>query len=328
MREEVVSPPSAYAWMGIWGKDPNEVEEETPMELVKVIEQRKSIRAFKPDPLSKDLLKQIVDKALRAPSWANTQPWEFAIATGEPLARIQRGFLERLEQEPHPDIARPYEFPEPYMSRINALPTRNPPPTQKDLDLRRILNYRHYGAPAVLYLLVDRSIFCQSKGLNVWSLYDCGAVVQNIMLLATSHGLGTIPQAQAVVYPEVIREVIGIPDSKLIALGIAVGYPDPDHPQNQPRTRRESVDAVVKWYGFDGSEGRLGLDGDRDLPAAKIWAASLSGMEEEAFVEAFNGLEEVKRREVAEYILTQCNVFSGNAMIFSARYDEESGLMG
>ncbi|MEW6665267.1 MAG: nitroreductase [Thermodesulfobacteriota bacterium] len=296
------------------------------MELVTAIEQRMSIRAFKPDPVSVDLLRLIMEKALRAPSWANTQPWEFAVVTGEPLARIQRGFLGKLEQEPHPDIARPYEFPEPYMSRINALPSRNPPPTQKDLDLRRVLNYRHYGAPAVLYLLVDRSIHCQSRGLNVWSLYDCGAVVQNIMLLAVSHGLGTIAQAQAVVYPEVIREVLGIPDSKLIALGIAIGYPDLGHPLNQPRTRRESLDEVTQWYGFDAAEDRPGSAWDPNGPAEKIWVV-LSGMEEKAFVEAFNGLEEVKRREVAEYVLTRCNIFSGNARIFSARYDEESASM-
>jgi len=227
------------------------VEEETPMELLKAIEQRRSIRAFKPDPVSKDLLGAIVEKALRAPSWANTQPWEFAAVTGEPLARIQRGFLEKMEEDPHPDIARPYDFPEPYLSRINALPSRVNTRTKEDMDRRRTMNYRHYGAPAVLYLLVGRSFFYQPKGLNVWSLYDCGAVVQNIMLLATSHGLGTIAQAQAVVYPEVIREVVGIPDSKLIALGVAIGYPDMTHPINQPRTLRESSDDVVGWYGFE-----------------------------------------------------------------------------
>jgi hypothetical protein len=76
---------------------------------------------------------------------------------------------------------------------------------------------------------------------------------------------------------------------------------------------------------FRGSKDRLGLD--LHGPAEEIWAA-LSGMNEKTFIEAFNGLEEFKRRDVAEYVLTHCNVFSGNARIFSARYDEESGLMG
>ncbi len=119
------------------------------------------------------------------------------------------------------------------------------------MDARRVRNFEHYGAPAVIYLLVGRSFFYQEKGINAWSLYDCGAVVQNIMLLATSHGLGTVAQAQAVVYPDIIRKVIDIPESKLIALGIAIGYPDWDDPVTQIYRERESPDNVTTWYGFD-----------------------------------------------------------------------------
>lgn len=221
------------------------------MDVVETIKERKSVRAFKPDPVSPDMLRQILEQALRAPSWANTQPWEFAIVAGKQLEEIERGFTERGEQEPDPDIARPYEFPEPYMSRIQALPSRNVNATKEEMDLRRIRNFRHYGAPAVIYLLVGRSFFYQPKGINVWSLYDCGAVVQNIMLLSIHYGLGTIAQAQAVVYPDIIRSVLGLPESKLIALGIAVGYPDWDNPISQPRTQREPLGEVAKWYGLD-----------------------------------------------------------------------------
>ena len=221
------------------------------MDIIEAIKERKSIRAFKSDPVSLDMLKPIIEQALRAPSWANTQPWEFAIATGKQLEEIQKGFLERGEQEPDTDVARPYEFPEPYMSRIMALPTRKETQTKEDMDFRRTRNYRHYGAPVVIYLLVGRPFFYQQQGINVWSLYDCGAAVQNIMLLATSHGLGTIAQAQAVVFPDIIRKVLGIPESKLISLGIAIGYPDWDDPITQVRTQREPLSDVAKWHGFE-----------------------------------------------------------------------------
>lgn len=221
------------------------------MDVVDAIRERKSVRAFKPDPVSLDMLRQIVEQALRAPSWANTQPWEFAIVTGKPLEEIQRGFNERGEQEPDSEVARPYEFPEPYLSRIQALAPKNWTPTKEDMDFHRIQNYRHYGAPAVIYLLVGRPFFYQAKAINVWSMYDCGSAVQNIMLLATNYGLGTVAQAQAVIYPDIIRKVLGIPESKLIALGIAIGYPDWDNPINQSRTQREPLSGVAKWYGFD-----------------------------------------------------------------------------
>lgn len=221
------------------------------MDLVEAINTRKSIRAFKPDPVPRDLLVQILEQALRAPSWANTQPWEFVIVTGKQQKEIQKGFLERGEQEPTPDVARPYEFPEPYLSRVKALRPQGKTLSKEDMDARRVRNFKHYGAPAVIYLLVGRPFFYQERGINVWSLYDCGAVVQNIMLLATSHGLGTIAQAQAVVYPDIIRKVIDIPESKLIALGIAIGYPDWDDPAIQIYKERESLDKITTWYGFD-----------------------------------------------------------------------------
>ena len=221
------------------------------MDLVEAINKRMSIRAFKPDPVSRDLIGQIIEQALRAPSWANTQPWEFAIVTGKQQKEIQKGFLERGEQEPIPDVARPYDFPEPYLSRVKALAPKGETPSKDDMDARRVRNFKHYGAPAVIYLLVGRPFFYQDKGINVWSLYDCGAVAQNIMLLATKNGLGTVAQAQAVVYPDIIRKVIDIPESKLIALGIAIGYPDWDDPANQIYREREPLDKVSTWYGFD-----------------------------------------------------------------------------
>jgi nitroreductase len=228
------------------------MEEDWRMDVVEAIRERKSIRAFKPDPVPLDIIKKIVEQALRAPSWANTQPWEFAVATGKKLKEIEDGFAARGVQEPSSEIARPYEFPEPYMSRIRALATRpRDEMPREEREAHTIENFRHYGAPVCIYLLVGRNFFYQSQGINAWSLYDSGSAVQNIMLLATNYGLGTIAQAQAVVYPDIVRKVLGIPESKLIALGISIGYPDWDDPVNQRRTQREPLDKVVTWYGFD-----------------------------------------------------------------------------
>jgi nitroreductase len=222
------------------------------MDVLKAINERFAVRAYKSDPVPLDLLKKIIQQALRAPSWANTQPWEFAVATGKKLKAIQDGFVKRGMQEPKSEVARPYEFPEPYMSRIRALqPKDRKEMTKEDMEARFKDNIRHYGAPVCIYLLVGKSILYQSKGVNVWSLYDSGSVVQNIMLLATNYGLGTIAQAQAVVYPDIIRKVLNIPEDKLIALGIAIGYPDRDNPVNKEHRDREPLDKVAKFYGFE-----------------------------------------------------------------------------
>ena len=220
------------------------------MDISEAINRRQSIRAFKSDPVPRDILKQILEESLRAPSWANTQPWEFAVATGKPLEDIRAGFLEKRMTSPSPDVARPPEFPERYAARIRVLDKQNRLVTQKDWESRQVQNFKHFGAPAVIYLLTRREFYYQTKGLNVWALYDCGAVVQNILLLATRYGLGTIVQAQAAAYPDVLRNALEIPESKIILLGIAIGYPDWEHPINQFRTEREPLDSITTWHGF------------------------------------------------------------------------------
>jgi nitroreductase len=220
------------------------------MDISEAINRRQSIRAFKSDPVPRDILKQILEESLRAPSWANTQPWEFAVATGKPLEDIRAGFLEKKMTSASPDVARPPEFPERYAARIRVLDKQNRLVTKKDWESRQVQNFKHFGAPAVIYLLTRREFYYQTKGLNVWALYDCGAVVQNILLLATRYGLGTIVQAQAAAYPDLLRHALEIDESKIILLGIAIGYPDWEHSINQFRTEREPLDSITTWHGF------------------------------------------------------------------------------
>jgi nitroreductase len=169
---------------------------------------------------------------------------------GKPLEDIGAGFLEKRMTSPSPDVARPPEFPERYATRIRVLDKQNRLVTQKDWESRHVQNFKHFGAPAVIYLLTRREFYYQMKGLNVWALYDCGAVVQNILLLATMYGLGTIVHAQAAAYPDVLRNALEIPESKIILLGIAIGYPTVEHSINQFRTEREPLDSITTWHGF------------------------------------------------------------------------------
>ncbi len=228
------------------------------MDVIQAIKERKSIRAFKPDQVPLDLLKKILENAMRAPSWANTQPWEFAVATGDKLRTIQEAFVKRgVAAMPgsQSEVPRPYVFPEPYASRIKKMQIkerrgRTTELNQKEMEERMLINFRNYGATTCIYLLMDKNYYQQEKGINVWGMYDSGSVIQNIMLLAVNYGLGTIAQAMAVVYPDVIRKELDIPHDKLIALGVAIGYPDWDNEVNEDFRDREPLDDMVKFYGF------------------------------------------------------------------------------
>ncbi len=58
-----------------------------------------------------------------------------------------------------------------------------------------------------------------------------------------------------------------------------------------------------------------------------VWSILSRIEDEDLFVATFNGLEERQRREVADYILTQCNIFTGNAAVFSSRYEGATGRL-
>jgi len=229
------------------------------MDIVEAVNQRKSIRAFKADPVPKETLKKIMELALRAPSWANTQPWEFAIVTGKKLDEIRQAFVEKAAaaEEDNSDIPRPREFPQPYDTRRRTIGRKVlelKGISREDKEKRKwwlLQGLRLFEAPCVIYIYIDRSFYRQGDTLNIWPVFDCGLVAENIMLLATEYGLGTIAQIQAVVHPDVLRKVLGIPDSKVIVLGIAVGYPDWDDPVNQLHSEREALDNVTTWHGFD-----------------------------------------------------------------------------
>src|SRR4030043_445811 len=229
------------------------------MDIVEAINQRKSVRAFKSDPVPREILKEIMEPALRAPSWGNTQPREFAIATGKKMEEIRQAFAGEAAaaEEDNPDLPRPREFPQPYDTRGRAigrkvLEMKGISREDKEKRKRWVLQgLRLFEAPCAIYIYIDRSFYQQGDTLNIWPVFDCGLVAENIMLLATKYGLGTIPQIQAVVYPDVLRKVLGIPDSKVIVLGISVGYPDWDDPVNQFRSEREQLDSVSTWHGFD-----------------------------------------------------------------------------
>ena len=76
-----------------------------------------------------------------------------------------------------------------------------------------------------------------------------GLVIQTICLLAHERGLGTCILTASVTYPELLRELVKIPDDKSIVMGIALGYPDLDSPANNFERVRANLDELVNWVG-------------------------------------------------------------------------------
>ncbi|MBM2825718.1 MAG: nitroreductase family protein, partial [Dehalococcoidales bacterium] len=73
---------------------------------------------------------------------------------------------------------------------------------------------------------------------------------QSVMLAALSFGLGTCATATVVHYPNVLRQILGIPERQKIICGMAMGYPDWQHPANKIESQRETVASFTRWCGF------------------------------------------------------------------------------
>jgi nitroreductase len=99
-----------------------------------------------------------------------------------------------------------------------------------------------FGAPCLLLFAVD-------KGLaREYAMLDTGAIVQTVCLLAHARGLGSCIMATAVNYPGLIRQIIPIPESRAILIGVVLGYPDTEAPINRFARERANADEFTLWF--------------------------------------------------------------------------------
>ena len=89
------------------------------MDTIEAIEGRRSVRAYKSDPVSKDVLEKIMQAALKAPSWENTQPWEFAVLSPPTLDKLRKAIREKMKSGEKPNLDIPWpKFTGPHRERV------------------------------------------------------------------------------------------------------------------------------------------------------------------------------------------------------------------
>jgi len=204
---------------------------------------RHSVRAFLPDAVEKEKLDAIFAAASRTPSWANSQPWEVFVATGETLGRIKAAYMQKYEEKApsEPETPRPKQWSQSAINHQKQLR----PDMERDCGEAAaqfgLLNQVMFNAPAVIYI-------CMDKVLSEWSLYDIGAYSQSLMLTAAEEGLGTIPAITLMHYPDVLRRELRIPDSLKLTIGIAIGYEDRNNRINNFVSERSPVSETVRFF--------------------------------------------------------------------------------
>jgi len=215
---------------------------------------RRSIRGYKPDPVPKAVIREVIEMAMRAPSSLNTQPWSFYVVAGAPLDRIRAGNTER-NLAGVPD-SREFRTQGAYEGRHRERQIEIAKQLFAAMGIERdnkekrtdwvLRGFRQFDAPVSIVVTYDRSI----HGGDI-APFDCGAVTNALVNAAWSRGLGCVINSQGIMQSPVVREHAGIPDDQVIMICVAMGYPDDSFPANAVVSKRKSVDEAAVFVGFD-----------------------------------------------------------------------------
>ena len=159
------------------------------MELKEAIKTRRSIRHYKSDDVSNDLIKEIFEYVKFSPSWANTQCWEFVVVR-------DKNTIKKLAK---------------------TMPEKNP-------ATKAVLQ-----APVLIVQLAKKGFAGFKKGEAVtekgdWYMYDSGIAMQTLCLVAHDLGLGTV----IIGYfdSKKAKEILDVPEEVEVVAMTPLGYPE------------------------------------------------------------------------------------------------------
>lgn len=216
--------------------------------LNQILSARHSCRAFLPDQVAQNDIKDIVGAAQKVPSWCNAQPWQLHITTGAGTDRFRDALYEQaLKTPPQPDMDWPKSYPDVYGERRRACGFRLYDAVgikkgdRAASTAQMMENYRLFGAPHV-------AIVTSPTELGPYGGVDCGGFVAAFTIAAQAKGVATIAQAAIAAQAPLVRDHFGISDDRLILCAISFGYADTAHPINSFRTERASANDVIDWH--------------------------------------------------------------------------------
>ena len=225
---------------------------------------RRSTRDFLSKPVSQDIIDELLTDGMSAPSWSNTRPFLFAVASGEKRDRISTELLRRWDALskarrggllakltlvfkhsyalPFPD----YWFSSKYDKALIPRSQRVGRELYTLLEVPRgdavardaqwANNYKFFGAPTVMFVFIHKS-------LGVYAANDAGLFVQNLMLSAKAHGLGACALGSVTPWPRAITREFEIPKGYKMLYGIAIGYPS-EHKVNDFKANRLEIQEI------------------------------------------------------------------------------------
>jgi hypothetical protein len=202
------------------------------------VDARRSVRAFRRQPVPRALLEHVFALAGRAPSNCNTQPWLSVVASGAACERMR----ERLSAD---FTAGRVSMDFPYAGRYEgmfrdrqydaaarlyaAMGIAREDKTARNAAFMR--NFRFFDAPHVAFLFLP-----EWGGLR--EAADLGMYAQTLMLALAAHGLASCPQTALSFAADAVREELDVEPRWKLVFGISLGYEDEADPANACRVPR------------------------------------------------------------------------------------------
>ncbi|KGL60505.1 nitroreductase [Polaribacter sp. Hel1_33_49] len=226
---------------------------------------RRSIRDFKNTPVSDEIINQVLKEALEAPSSSNTQPFKVVVAKGDILKKIGEDLtfkyntgqkLRKLNIFSKIYTAHKYKlnvnnvyktiqgkYPEIFQERrvktgfglYKVLGIKREDKKARAASLAR--NFTFFDAPVGIWIFVDPK-------MGYTSLVDAGLFMQNLMLSATSKGLGTCAQGALNLWREPVDKHFNVPKGYELVCGLSFGYPS-DHIVNSYRPEKIGLEELL-----------------------------------------------------------------------------------
>lgn len=216
-----------------------------------LIRSRKTVRAFRPDPVPRSWLVEILEVARMAPSNFNSQPWRVHVLAGKAKRALSQAISRAHSANIHPPFS-PFPQPPPpdCAARVDDFGRRY----YAALGIDRAdvaARARQTGRNFLFFEAPVGFIFTIDSALTKHSWLDCGLFLQSLMLAAHARGLATCPQVSFVRYQPIIAEQLGLAPEEAVTCGLSLGFADDHAAVNQLGMPREPLATFTRWLGFD-----------------------------------------------------------------------------
>jgi nitroreductase len=169
------------------------------MDVLEVIRTRRSIAQFKPDPIPRQTIEELLEAAVWTPNHRLTEPWQFFVLEGE----SKRRFAEIRRD-----------------SRRAALPTPEAPEVQA--ALQKVVD-ETLRTPVIIVVTAAGHPDPELKEENEWATFGAAYAV---MLGAWSRGIGSyFRTGRSLINAPQLRALLGLPADRRVIGVLYLGYP-------------------------------------------------------------------------------------------------------